>query len=83
MTNVFFMPGTVGPETTFQDLANKDCFIITTGKGTVYMKVEQRDHALKKDVPWMLELMSGKIWPPTKSKVQQVEVEIAVHFEGK
>ena len=83
MTNVFFSPGTIGPEVKFDDINVGVCFIIATGKGACYMKVSERDHVQRVDTLKMLEIATDKIWPVTKSLVCVIDTEISVHYQGR
>jgi hypothetical protein len=60
----------------FQHLEVGDTFKINNSmsKGVVYMKVECQEHFTHH----MLELATGKVYPPTPSKVERVGVEINI-----
>lgn len=63
----------------FDDLFVGECFknASSNSKGAIYMKVMN-------NISWktnMLELSSGKYFPPTSSPIERVEVEISVKSE--
>ena len=57
----------------FSDLMLNDSFRIVDGRGAVYVKVQHRDGTFG-----MLELATGKIFAPTLSEVELVEVEVNI-----